>query len=80
MTVDEALRKLDELGSTDDPIWVGGEETTPADLATDLWPGTDDASEVRITYWGERGGTWRFRKKRGTLSGMVKDRLAFKKG
>ncbi len=67
MKVHEALEALESAGSASDPILYRGEETTAVDL--DL-PSLDDASKVRIGYWGKGIRLV----KRGTLSGMVRER------
>lgn len=72
--VDQAVDDyLEELGSSQDPIFWKGEETTPTDLRYRV-PGEDPA-QVRITYWG---GSLEGRQRLirgGTVLGMIADRI-----
>lgn len=77
MSVDRAIQDLEEHGSSQDPIFYKGQETTPEQLSWKVDDGRCDlrgytlAGEVRIGYYG---GKDLHLIKRGTLSGMVKDR------
>lgn len=75
MDLARAVQDLEENGSSQDPIFLGGEETTPEQLEyvgklCEL-PGTPMAKDIKISYYG---GKDLHLIKRGTLSGMVKDR------
>lgn len=76
MKVPTAVEVLEALGCSEDPIVWQGVETTPGDLEGTISlhyhgeQGHVRAADLRITYSGGRGT------RRGTLSGMVKDRLA----
>lgn len=64
---------LEELGSSQDPIFYQGEETTPTDLRYRV-PG-EDPGKVRISYWGgSREGRQRLIRG-GTVLGMIADRI-----
>jgi len=77
MSVNRAIQDLEEHGSSQDPIWYQGEETTPEQLSWKVDDGRSDlsgyvlAGDVRISYYG---GKDLHLIKRGTLSGMVRDR------
>jgi hypothetical protein len=77
MNLSRAVQDLEENGSSQDPIWYKGEETTPEQLE---WKVSDNrhggmaaASKIRITYYGYVKGDC-LKKVNGTLSGMVRDR------
>lgn len=69
MTLFEAIQRLEELGSAQDPIEHRSGAETPDDLLgrPDLHDGSR-AARIRIGYMSSTG--WR----RGTLTGMIKDR------
>ena len=71
MNIGEAVYELDKLGSASDPIWHKGKETSPnslLDYQNDVQELTR-ACIVRIEYYGDHG------KVKGTLSGMVANRI-----
>ncbi len=82
MTVAEALRILDRHGSDCDPIvlgWAGAGregELEPRDLPyeADGPRVLDDASTVRIQFWGQPRGQAKARWRRGTLKTMAEER------
>ena len=73
MYLDEAVTLLDDLCSSQDPIFYKGVETTPSELPYLGAFGRDHtilAKDIRVSYYGGAP----FRLIHGTLSGMVKDR------
>lgn len=76
-TVEEVCAMLSEhLGSGPDPVIVGGIETTPDDLRySEL--ADRDSRDLRLHYYPVQGGPLRLR---GTLFGMLKDRLGIWRG
>ena len=77
-----ALQLLDDLGSSEDPIFFRGKEITPNDffyndnsfsIGDKFIDVYTKASQVRIKYWGIRNG--KFGLYRGSLYSMVLDRL-----
>ncbi len=76
MTVYEAMRVLEETGSTYDPVRYKGRYTTPRSV-TDHMNSLDDAKGVRLGYWG--GNPLR-KILQGTLQGMAKDRARYAGG
>ena len=71
MDVSRAVQDLEENGSSEDPIWFRGKETTPNRLEHTLSRVSCWAKDVSIGYYG---GVNLHMIKRGTLSGMVADR------
>lgn len=67
-TLREAVRLLGHLGSANDPIFLKGKETTPADLACRM--PNQCINRIRIGYFaaGLRHVT------NGTFGGMIHDR------
>lgn len=76
MDVETALVLLDQHGSHQDPIYVvngtNDGETTPEDFIPPLFPRTK-AKDIRIGYTSRTRYV-----KRGTLLGMVRDRMGLK--
>lgn len=68
MSVEEAKEALDDLGSSQDPIWLGDFETVPENLDV-YWSAR--ACMTRISYYR---GDDPLAIRKGTLSGMVADR------
>lgn len=69
MYLHEATDLLDEMYSSQDPIYYKGDETTPDELPY-LLHHTILARDVRISYYGREP----LRLVHGSLSGMVMDR------
>ncbi len=73
MDLADVVKMLEILGSDHDPIWRGGHETTPAELAV-IADSATEPDRLRIQFWGSRGD--QERKRSGTLVTMVLDRIA----
>lgn len=69
LAVHEALERLGELGSDQDPIWFRTVETSPQSLPGLLSDELSPAMDVRLSYYNRNGV-----KVNGTLMGMVRDR------
>lgn len=73
MNIDDAVRRLGELGSEDDPIIYRGEETTPRQLEDHLcW--TTPAGEPRISFYGTLANGKFGLRRSSTLLQMIRDR------
>ncbi len=73
-TLKNAVARLNELGSDQDPIIFRGEETTAVDLLPLLKVDTP-AGSFRISYWVWYEGDKRMKRiKNGTLGGMIRER------
>ena len=77
LTVRQAIRLLDELGSGSDPIWCEHEGVRYT-FVTDLdGSRAEDATPeaLRLRYYARPPRARKNRLVRGTLAGMVRDRL-----
>lgn len=83
MTINQALRILDECGSADDPICdivadLGMSELTPKDLLgryTGQYTGWEPARSIKIKFYGLSKDGKTIEQRAGTLLDMVYDRL-----
>ncbi|KKN89758.1 hypothetical protein LCGC14_0236040 [marine sediment metagenome] len=85
LDISTAVEILSAVYCSGDPIWWRGKETDPAELehqvenAYNLLDKPEPmAHSVRIIYYGGTANGYGIRKIKGTLAGMVRDRLMIK--